>query len=392
MSALMVCAAQQCSECAAAHATYGGADCERCLEKNDEYSAALGRLSRNFAALELDSCQQDCPPAYRERCKCNDIFALSGSGTTSATAGVACVDAGNGAEQSRLQGPGVSDGGQAADILDELDAATKDPACGQACGQNTQDWSCLGQEQPADVLSQESALELHIGFGDVLQVNPIEGVLVRACPGVDGLCDSMPKPGDQVPTDRDGFASLCLHRQAGPGALPFFGAIEATWDQANSIGASSALLYFYPYPSRSSSWILRRLVSRGIANSIVNSVLNRDPDWNSHGGVVWSAVTCAGLPAQDVTAELAGEQDPSLDPREKNAYYTNGSWQLEPSLDATSSSGLGAFVEVLPGQKTLTLRRASEPDPTKNLIGIYTLYVRAGTITTVSLRPYKASN
>lgn len=384
MSKLMACAAAQCSECAAAHATYGGVACQRDLEK--EHGPELDRLSRSVAALELDSCRQDCPPPLRDLCECSDIYA-PGSSSADASIGTPSGDVSD------------SDAGDARPVVEALENAvtTYNDDC-----LLRQDWSCLGSVPNLDVPTLPTELTLHVGFVDVTKTTTftlLTNVLVRHCGGVEVGC-SKPAPDAGLPTDSDGFVEFSLPRESGSSSGWFFDGLTARWDFVAD-EPSYFLLYFYPlYLSRTPRWIVRRLVSKQAATDSVKIALSEDADWPNKGGIVWSVTTCNGLAGIGVQASLTPVGHVSLDSNNSNAYYTNGSWGLQPDQNSTSESGLGAFVNVSPGEWDLNLNLSADagahldPDsrpthsPDERRIGTYRLYVRPGAITTVALAPY----
>ena len=331
MSELMKCAADGCPRCAAAHATYGGLTCERCLEATDP--GDLDRLSHSVAALELDSCQADCPPSYRTECRCDDVYP---------------------------QGEG-----EGRDVLDALNES-----CATEC--QDPDWSCLGSVQYAGIPSDQKELVLHVGVAEVPLLAPLRNAEVSPCSAADDLCAM---PGVPTAVGADGFVLLRLSRQGtGSGALPFFGALQVNWTDADGGGPSNVLLYFFPSMSRSPSWTWRRLVPRWLAQRDVESALPVKVDWAVQGGVVWSAATCNGLAAENLVATLDSGDHP---------YYLDDLWLIDTGLQQTSTSGLGAFVNPLPGRRVLTLELADS----HRKVGSYKFTVRPGTITTLSLTP-----
>jgi hypothetical protein len=370
MSALTACAAVNCSDCAAAHATYAGVTCQPCLDV--ENAGALGAFSRNFAALELDSCRQDCPPPYRDRehCPCSDIY---GPVTSVSDAG-----------QRQVSSRAAEDAGDAEGVLKALESATKSGQCAGFCGSGQpQDWSCLDSLHAPGLPDDEQTFELNLTLID-LAFKPVVGALLRPCGVAYPNCEDEPPVAGA--TDSNGFAQLVFHRTVtGAGAPEFFGGIEVSWGSEDAGGPSTTLLYFTPL-ARSQTWTMRRLVSRDVADFNVKSVLGRKPDWEKTGGIVFSAVTCSGDPAVDVEAKL---DDAGTDGGHDRVFYSNG-YALDPSAQSTLNTGLGAFVEVIPKARTLTLFRYKDKDRTlRQNIGVYPLYVRAGAITTVALAPYQ---
>jgi hypothetical protein len=382
MSELMACAAHHCPDyCAAAHATYGSLACTRCLEING--SGLLKELSRSAAALDLDACQQDCPPPYRDRCECSDIYRFgkhsSGMDAALQSSIDTNLDSGGSRPVDSLR-DGAWDGGDGEDILGRIAKLANDQSCYSSCV-NDQDWSCLDAMPKKEPPDYRTELELNLRLIDVASVEPLPvvGVNVRACQAVDPDC----KEGQQEPpTDDAGFTKLRFARKtAGPAASPFFGYLEVTWDPGND--PSSTLLYFFPtFFARSPAWTLRRLVSHEIANANVRNVLGREPRWDQKGGVVFSVSTCNGLPAVGLTAAL---DTPRADEESDLVFYSNDQWALSRTTPSTTSSALGAFVDVTQGQRTLTLYRdQAKTQP----LDSYSFNVRVGTITTVALAPY----
>jgi hypothetical protein len=380
MSALTVCAASKCDYCAAAQATHGGVYCQSCLEA--EHPDVLEAFSRSFAALELESCRQDCPPPYRDhQCKCSDIYMPGKGGGTGLQSSL--DDAGYDASGEHFS-EAASDAGNAQGVLKALEDAASSERCYGPCRQA--DWSCLDSLHMLEPPEQEK-LELNLTLVDISS-EPVAGARVRACLGVLPDCGDTPlAPRDVHVTDADGFTQFLFRRvTSGAGAGEFFGALEVTWGGEDGGDPSSALLYFVPSLTRSPSWTLRRLVSRSIADASVELVLNRKPRWQDHGGIVFSAVTCNGLPAADVVAELDGA---GADAGTDLVFYSGNGWALDPTAPSTSTSGLGAFVDVLPGARTLTLYHViDKKSMTRELFGTYPIHVRKGTITTLALAPY----
>jgi len=123
-SALIACAAKECTMCAAARAAPGGQACAQCLE--DTAPKSVETFSKNVDALEWESCLKDCPPGYEDRCTC----------TTFA-------------------------GGRGA-----YEALQNVPNCTGFC--SDPDWSCLGSvEWPPLQPSMRPSLELHVGAAPV---------------------------------------------------------------------------------------------------------------------------------------------------------------------------------------------------------------------------------
>ncbi|HEX4338989.1 MAG TPA: hypothetical protein VH062_23945 [Polyangiaceae bacterium] len=331
MSNLMVCAAKNCVACAEAHATFGGVACEQCLEQHDP--AELDTLAQNVDALELEACEADCPPGYESYCACDDHFA-----------------AGN-------------------PLLNKL---RRVPLCLSACAET--DWSCLGAVNWPPLADVSPPLELHVGVADVEFSNTVSNASIHACAGIDVACD---RPQQMAVWDADGqFADLTLSRAGtGEGGTNYFGGLLVEWTETGQTELSSVILGFFPPIRRTPAWTWRRLVSRDEAESFVrNAGIADHLDWNAYGGIVWSVAACNDVTAAGLTA--------SLDTGEP-AYYLAPSQTLMKGLTATTKSGLGAFISLSPGPRTLELRRQSDG----RKIGTYPLNVRQGTITTVSLSP-----
>jgi hypothetical protein len=375
MSALTVCAALNCDACEAGHATYGGLYCQSCL--NAEHPGVLAVFSRNFAALELDSCRQDCPPPYRDRehCPCSDIYGSAKSASV--------TDAG----RPQVSSSSATDAGDAEEVLNALKSAAKSERCLPLCEDpRPQDWSCLDSLHAPGLPSDLQTFELNLKLID-LAGDAVAGARVRPCSGAVPDCSGDPPvPKDASATDSNGFAQLVFKRPVtGAGAPQFFGSIEVSWGEEDGGDPSSVLLYFIPL-ARNPTWTLRRLVSRGIADFNVKYVLGRYPDWKNTGGIVFSAVTCSGDPAVGVEAELDGVR---ADAGGASVFYSGEGSALDPMAHSTTTVGMGAFVNVSEMGHTLTLFHKDPESGMRKDIGVYPLYVRAGSITTVALAPYK---
>jgi hypothetical protein len=328
MSALMACAAKSCSECAVGHATFGGLACHQCLEREDPDD--LRAFAANRYALELQSCRADCPPSYEYQCACDDYVARGGA---------------------------------------VLSALANVSLCTDDCG--TPDWSCLGSVHWPRLADTAPELELDVGAADVISLKPLLGATVSACAGIDSNCTQP----IQTVTVEDTYADLMLTRAGtGVAATDYFGAILVTWSDTTRPDASSVLLSFFPSLRRTPAWTWRRLVSRANAENIVKGALIPDRlAWENFGGIVWSVAACNDVSAAGLTA--------SLDSGER-AYYLEENQILDAALTETTTSGLGAFINVTPGPRTLDLRRSSGQK-----VGSYPIYVRTGTTSTVSLTP-----
>jgi hypothetical protein len=388
MSELMACAAHNCPDhCAIGHATYRSRGCTDCLTENA--GPLLNEFAKSVAALDLDSCRQDCPPPYRdERCPCSDIYRF-GSRSSVAEAGPrnhgdAATDGGR-QRSTAVVGDAAWDAGNGSDVLNALEAVVKDQSitnkCYTAC--NEPDWSCLNSLPSSPPFDDRQELELDLTLFSVLD-QPTAGAHVRICQAVDPDCVE----GPEHVTDAAGFTRFSLKRNtSGSAASSFFGSLLVNWEGDSGDDPSSALLYFIPIPPRSPTWTVRRLVSTTIANGNVMSVIGRLPNWQENGGIVFSVTDCNGVAAPDVTAELDGPHAADSD----LVFYSDGQWSLSRTATSTTSSALGAFVDVTTSrQRTLTLYHYTDKkNGTTEKIGSYSFNVRVGAITTLALAPYQ---
>jgi type III secretion system FlhB-like substrate exporter len=343
MSHVIECAARSCAQCAAAHATFGGMECTKCLE--NAHGSPLKALSMSVPALELEACQQDCSPGFENECPCTDV-----------------------------PGVGLPDGGvDGSTLLNSLRAGTCSAACTQIA-----DWSCLGNLQSIPLgRSDPPQLRLHVRLAaydvSITQSSPpaLVAAEVTACAGeaectATGFRDAF-TGGDT------GSADLLLDR---PNTGDYFGDLVVRWNETPD-QMSTALLYFFPSLRRSPSWTWRRLVSRSLAEALVKP-LNIALDWQKNGGIVWSVAACNGLPAADVTATLTPLEDGAA--TGEQLVYVGKDYVLSKIARATSSIGLGAVISATPGTREMTLRA-----PDGNIIGKYEFVVVAKGIDEVAL-------
>ena len=354
MSRVIECAARSCDQCAVAHATFGGLECTQCLKR--EAPESLKAFSRSIPALELEACQQDCSPGFADECLCTDLPSVE-----------------------------VSDGGREGAAL--LSSLRHLSTCSTECTQ-TVDWSCLGKVRPIGLSTSAQALQLHVRLAPYEEtINPMDshdgggplgelvGAEVTACAG--GECTDVPPRSDHTKAGTGAFLSLEPLRTG-----DYFGDLTVRWNEEDT-----ALLPFFPQLRRSPSWTWRRVVSRNIAQVLVDGFYGRHVplDWEMHGGIIWSVAGCNGVPAEGVTATLKPPEGVETTETTDVLVYVKPSFLLYDDPPVTSHVGLGAVISAVPGTRHMVLERRSDG----MRIGTYDFRVVAGAVTVLSFAPFE---
>jgi hypothetical protein len=261
--------------------------------------------------------------------------------------------------------------------------------CGAACNP-PEDWSCLGSVQwpaPAQALLQSpTGLDLTVAIRDAFTTPVQQAFDVIACSDSD--CSTPLGSGQGT----GGWAKVAgIEPVLKARKCTFFDYLRASFGtpdagspSAADAGLSSypdALLYFFPPVRESPHFALRDVVNRAFADENASAV-GMKLDWSANkGGIVWTGTSCGGARGSGMVV--------SIDTGDR-AFYTRGTMrQLDPDAVVTGPVGIGAFLNVEPGSRTLTA--TVTVNGVTETVGKYTVLVAPGSVTYLTMTPAPAS-
>jgi hypothetical protein len=338
MVALIACQAEHCGgslpqadQCGGSLALHGNASCDECLANNCPLK--LESFSRNLAALGYERCHEVCT-CHGE---CLD-------GAPKCPLGGATSNPCDPDEETRR-------------LVNEL--AT---CCAGQCSETVPDWSCVGRVVSPVQTTRPLELNLRVTLPDT--EGPISDLSVQSCSDLTGAC----KPETPATTNTDGWTTLVISKPET--ATIYFGHLRVTSKTEDDL---PALFYFFPPVRETPTWIARRMVSRSVANITLRDVPDVIPDWDTKGGIVFSARSC-NTAAQGLRV-ISKSGLPVL-------YFAEGPPVVDPTAIETSSRGYGFLANVPEGRHELEARRAND-----TLVGRYSVLVERGSLTHLVIEP-----
>ncbi len=240
-----------------------------------------------------------------------------------------------------------------------------DTACFPGCAPELQ-WSCAGTYSwPAPEHESATIATTFVGF---VNRAPLTGLRVRACDRRDIACA---EPVAEQTTDEDGAVALVVpmakKAMFGIGADGFDGFVEVTG------GNIMPSLRFQGWPIVADTAGSAALPATSDVMALASAAgVSLDPE---RGIVVVEPFDCFWGRAPGVRIEVS-----SADARSTRFYFDQGF----PTADLTESSqdGTGGFLDVPRGTTTVSVRLGDAPP-----FATSTIFVRAGTISLVSLVP-----
>lgn len=251
-----------------------------------------------------------------------------------------------------------SDAGTPNDRVVATDATAPSDASRDAGGDAGPDpWACLGRVMPGTPAGAMSTITYVV---QNFQTNmPMSGVTVKVCARTDLTCAT---PQSMGVTNAMGTVMLT----AMLGASGFDGYFELTGGTGTDQVVPTRT---FPVPAITAS--SQRFVNNAIPQltfELLGGVLNARLDAMT-GGITGLAADCNGRPAAGVAVSLAPAQASAT------RFYIAGSLPSTSAM-ATDATGLFGYVNVAPGDYTLTADRTSP----MARVGTATLNVRGGFI------------
>lgn len=222
-------------------------------------------------------------------------------------------------------------------------------------------WACLGRVTPGTPSGTMTTITYVVQ--NFQSAAPMVGVTVKVCARTDLTCAT---PQSMGVTDAMGSVTLT----ATLGMTGFDGYFELT----GGAGANQVVpTRTFPVPALTAS--TQRFVNNAIPQltfELLGGVLSARLDAMT-GGVTGLAADCNGRPASGVAVSLAPAQ------MSATRFYISGGLPNTSAM-ATDATGLFGFVNVPPGDYTLTAERVSP----MARIGTATLNVRGGFLSTAA--------
>jgi hypothetical protein len=334
---LIACQAAHCGNslpaadrCAGSLALHGNAKCDKCLAET--CLPALEALSSNPGALAYER--------RREVCTCRGDCAEGAPGCQ------------YGADEEAMR---------------QIHAVAT--CCPSDCDQTIPDWSCAGRvESPAPPIPAPP-LELHLRGTSPNFSTEVPDLQVQACSDLTEDCE-LAKP---VVTNADGWATLSIPRPTRGNS--YFGHLLVTSGEQDD---APALFYFFPPIRESPTWVVRRMVSRSVADKVLEQVPDVEADWKHKGGIVFSARSCNAAPQG---LELISRKQPIPDAPPLRVIYFGEGLTVDMNATETTSSGIGFIANAPRGRHELEARHDGQ------LVGRYSVSVVEGSLTHLVVEP-----
>lgn len=221
-------------------------------------------------------------------------------------------------------------------------------------------WSCLFTPEAVESNESDGPFTVKIPLVSVLTQKPVPDVTARICAKIDAECLS--PLGKEVISDAKGV--LTLEVDAG-----FDGFITLT-----HVDFGTSLYFFNPAVTKDQEISAVRLASSEIAAMLMQQVgATYDP---ARGSIVLTADDCQGLPGDGISYS-ANQSDDRL-----TAFYSMDGLPTTQT-NATDPSGYGGFIDVAPGNLTIT---GSHGD--YGTVGKLTLFVKSNTTSYSRMVPH----
>jgi hypothetical protein len=246
------------------------------------------------------------------------------------------------------------------EVKDQLSELTT--CCVSQCSQTVPDWSCVGRV--VSPVPTTPLLELNLRVTTPDSEAPIADVRVQDCSDLTGEC----RPAAPA-TDKDGWTRLAISKPD-PASI-YFSHLRLTSTTAEE--DVPALFYFFPPVRETPTWIARRMVSLGVANITLRDVPDVIPDWDTKGGIVFSARSCNTAAQRLRIISKSGL---------RVLYFAEGLPVVDPAAIETSSRGYGFLANVPEGRHELEARLANG-----TLVGRYSVLVERGSLTHLVIEP-----
>jgi hypothetical protein len=221
-------------------------------------------------------------------------------------------------------------------------------------------WACLFNQPEQAVTGGDGPYTVRIPVVSVLTQKPVSDVSVRICAKIDADCLS--PLGKAVTSDSEGIVTLKVDAK-------FDGFITLSHPDFGT-----SLYFFNPAVTKDQTVSPVRLASSEMAAMLIAQVGGTfDP---SRGSIVITADDCTGAAGEGVTYST------NLSDSRIASFYSESGLPTTKTTN-TDSSGYGGFMDVPPGNLTITGNHRDF-----GLVGKMTLFVKAGTTSYSRMVPY----
>lgn len=278
---------------------------------------------------------------------------------------------GGGAETGASASSVDGTGGGAEKPTSGTDAGSTSPDGGASwVDAGLQDWSCL--DNPEWARADRAELEYTGKAVAAVGGEPMAGVEFEVCP--DASDASCANPVVEGETGTDGTFTGTI--STGEDRLGFDGYARVKGDDV-----VDTLVFFHPPITENKDAPDRApLVTRDLFETFATAGMGKSPN-PERGHLALEALDCSWSRAGGVTFEI------DTGDAETTEAYLRGGTTPDATAERTDGSGLGGFVDVPPGEVTVTARVAE----TGEYVGEVDVFVEAGAVSEVAVAPTPSS-